>query len=125
MTDGPWQRLAELVRLRREDRRLSQRQLGTAAGTTDRLISDIERAARENYEPATLRAVARALGWTPGSIEGVLDGGEPAEAGAEEPSMAERMDRMEAALDRFSTALSELASEIRSQRDSSVRSPST
>lgn len=125
VTDEPWQRLAELVRLRREERRLSQRQLGTKAGTTDRLISDVERAVRQNYEPSTLRAVARALDWSPHSIDRILAGGDPEEADTDEQSMAERMDRMEAALDRFSSALSELASEIRAQRDSSARNPST
>jgi transcriptional regulator with XRE-family HTH domain len=125
VTDGPWLRLAELVRLRREERHLSQRQLGADAGTTDRLISDIERAVRENYEPATLRAVARALGWTPDSIDLIKTGGDPVEADVGDASMDERMDRLEAALDRLADALSELADEVRSQRDNSARSPST
>lgn len=125
MTDEPWQRLAELVRLRREERRLSQRQLGADAGTTDRLISDIERAVRVNYEPATLRAVARALGWTPDSVDLIRDGGEPEEADIDEPSVGERMERMEAALDRLAGALADLATEVRSQRDNSARNPST
>jgi transcriptional regulator with XRE-family HTH domain len=96
MADEPWQRLAELVRLRREERRLSQRELGTAAGTTDRLISDIERAARTNYEPATLRAVSRALGWTPDSISTILAGGDPnGDQSSGEPTMMDRLHRLE------------------------------
>jgi transcriptional regulator with XRE-family HTH domain len=95
MADEPWQRLAELVRLRREELHLSQRQVGVTAGTTDRLISDIERAARENYEPATLRAVARALGWTAYSIRDILTDGNPTLSDGTPESTTERLDRLE------------------------------
>lgn len=77
MADEPWQRLAELIRRRREERRMSQRELGEAAGTTDRLVSSIERAERTTYKPANLRAISQALSWTPDSIERILAGGEP------------------------------------------------
>lgn len=96
MADEPWQALAELVRRRREERRMSQRDLATAAGTTDRLISSIERAERTTYKPRLLRDIAASLGWTPDSIQAILGGGAPTDAQPpSQPTMAERLAKLE------------------------------
>lgn len=96
----PWEFVAALVRQRRIDLGMSQRALGTAAGTTDRLVSDIERADRTTYSEAKLRGISRALGWTPDSIERILNGGRPVEEQpAAAPSMDERIAALEAKLD--------------------------
>jgi transcriptional regulator with XRE-family HTH domain len=76
----PWARVAEQVKVRREDLGLTQRQVAIAAGTTDRYISAIERAERDTYQQKTLRAIARALGWQSGSIDLILAGGDPVPA---------------------------------------------
>lgn len=43
-----------------------------------RTLSDLERGARDTYSAETLATVEAALGWQPGSVRRVLDGGEPA-----------------------------------------------
>lgn len=106
MVDEPWLRLAELVRRRREQRHLSQRQVAVAAGTTDRLISSIERAERTTYKPQNLSAVAVALGWTPDSAERILRG-EPPVDDTHEP-----VDPHEARLDKLERELAALRAEL-------------
>lgn len=110
MSDEPWSRLADHVRRRREELHLSQQQLGEAAGTTGRLISDIERQARTNFEPATLRAVARALGWTPNSVKLILAGEEPEAVKLLAPDQEERLRALE-------RQLVELRAELKAVRE--------
>ena len=81
MADEAWLLVAALVRSRREDARLSQQALATAAGTTDRLVRSIEHAERTTYLPRTLRAISKALGWSADSIHRILDGKEPIDLG--------------------------------------------
>jgi transcriptional regulator with XRE-family HTH domain len=77
MADEAWQRVATQVRSRRNDRRMSQQELASAAGTTDRLIRSIEKAERTTYLRPTLRAVSEALGWSADSIDRILNGQTP------------------------------------------------
>lgn len=78
-----WQKLADLLRERREEQGLSQRDLADAAGTTDRLISAIERTERTTFKPHKLRAIAKAVGWTGDSVNRILTGKEPVDASEE------------------------------------------
>lgn len=99
MDERPWARVAEKVKTRREDAGLTQRQLAERAGTTDRYISAIERAERDTYQQKMLRAIARALGWQPGSIDLILEGGEPVDADPPDTrSIEERVTALEAEL---------------------------
>src|SRR5690606_42021409 len=82
MADEAWLRVAALVRSRREDARLSQQALATAAGTTDRLVRSIEHAERTTYQRRTLRAMSKALGGSADSIHRILDGKQPLDPGA-------------------------------------------
>lgn len=79
MTDH-WQRLGRLLIERRVElgypRRLTWAR-ETLRLSNDRILSDLERARRTNYDPATLAQVERMYQWAPGSIRAVLAGGEP------------------------------------------------
>lgn len=66
--------------MRAERLRLGYRTLADFAsrlGVGVRTLSDIERGARDNYSAETLATVEAALGWAPGSVRRILDGGEP------------------------------------------------
>lgn len=85
MTDdaAAWERLgALLVRRRVElDRRYRNRQLfATERGIEYRLVSDIERHRRQNFEETTIAVLEAAYDLAPGSIGRALAGGELAEA---------------------------------------------
>jgi transcriptional regulator with XRE-family HTH domain len=73
-----WSRLGRTVRAERA--RLGYRTLRSFASRTGlgvRTLSDLERGARETYSAETLASVEAVLGWAPGSIRRILDGGEP------------------------------------------------
>ena len=122
-----WERVSRRVNERRLALDLTAEELAALAGRglTPGVLSQIENARKPSYAARTLTALCRGLGWTPDSIERILDDGEPLQAGGDDASMAERMERLEAALDRFTGALNDLANEVRSQRDNSARNPST
>jgi len=77
VTDDGWARLGEAIRDRRRALGMSQLELAQAAGISEAMLRVIERARRTNVRPATLGAVARALGWTRDSVDRVLAGGDP------------------------------------------------
>src|SRR5688500_6253529 len=73
-----WSRLGAVVRTERA--RLGYRTLADLAARTGlgvRTLSDLERGARSSYSAETLAAVEAALGWEPGSVRRILDGGGP------------------------------------------------
>lgn len=73
-----WSRLGAAVRAERA--RLGYRTLADLAARTGlgvRTLSDLERGARDNYSAETLSAVEAVLGWAPGSVQRILDGGDP------------------------------------------------
>lgn len=72
-----WARLAERVKDARDRHNQNRDQLAEAAGISARLLGDIERAVRDNYDRRSLNRLERALGWKQGSIDAILDGGEP------------------------------------------------
>lgn len=78
MPDANWKRLGEqLVRRRIElDPRYSNRQLFAAErGVNYRVVSDVERGRRDNYEDGTVTALEVAYAVAPGSIGRALAGG--------------------------------------------------
>lgn len=73
-----WTRLGETVRAERA--RLGYRTLADLAARTGlgvRTLSDLERGARSTYSAETLATVESVLGWAPGSVRRILDGGRP------------------------------------------------
>jgi transcriptional regulator with XRE-family HTH domain len=74
--DG-WERLASAVIARRVELGMHTRQaLAEATGLTARSLSDIERARRTSYDPATLARVEQALQWLPGTVDRILAEGD-------------------------------------------------
>lgn len=75
-----WERLAALLVARRVELGFTKRltwardELGLS---NDRIQSDLENARRTNYDPATLAQVEQQYRWAFGSIQRVLDGGDP------------------------------------------------
>lgn len=110
MTDSRWSRLADYVVSRRREIGYG-RQVDLVSGSAlgMRTLSSIETGERTQYNRSTLAALEQALDWEPGSIQAVLDGGEPTptEDRAPEPddyppgltehekSMWDRMDLMD------------------------------
>lgn len=80
MTDDRWSRLGALLEARRLElgfpRRLpwARDVLGLS---NDRIQSDIEKSRRTNFDAATLAQVEQQYEWAPGSIQAVLNGGDP------------------------------------------------
>lgn len=77
-----YDRLGERIRTRREALGLTQAQAASSGGVSLPVWGVLERAERDSYRTATYRAVERALGWSHGSVEAILAGGEPTIAGA-------------------------------------------
>lgn len=72
MTDG-WQAVADAVRARRTALGLRQDDMD---GVSPASMARIENAVADNYRGLTLRRLERALGWAPGSIDSIRQGGE-------------------------------------------------
>jgi hypothetical protein len=76
-----WQRLGKLVIARRINLGHRRREDLAAAvdGISMRTLGDIETGKRERYHPNTVAALENALLWTPGSVDTILEGGDPTE----------------------------------------------
>jgi transcriptional regulator with XRE-family HTH domain/predicted GIY-YIG superfamily endonuclease len=81
-----WQRLGELIKLRRGYGKYSQTKIARAAGTDLATVRAIEAGETLLYDRAALEGIERALDWRPGSVEVVLAGGEPTPLSAEDRS---------------------------------------
>lgn len=81
--------LDEAMNRRRLDLRINWRQLAEAAGVSYAALRAIRRG---DYRPAelTARGLDAALGWAPGSLLSVLDGGEPRLAAIDESAPPSR-----------------------------------
>jgi transcriptional regulator with XRE-family HTH domain len=77
------ERLAVALRDRRGELRLSQPELAAKAQVSLSTINLMERSRRDGYRLVTKRQVEGALGWTPGSIDSLLAGGDATLAGPE------------------------------------------
>lgn len=73
-----WERLGEYVVQRRVERGFNTRgELAAAVQVSSRLLGDIEKGRRGNYDPVTIARLESALGWTSGSVRRIVEGGEP------------------------------------------------
>jgi len=75
-----WIRVGKLLEQRRVEinaRYRNLRRFTDERGLDYRLAWDIEHAARTNYRRPTITAVEVGYGWQPGSVQLVLDGGDP------------------------------------------------
>lgn len=81
-TDEGRARLGRAVKSRREQRRLSIDNAADAAPMSPVTWSKVERG--ERVRGLTYAGIEKVLGWLPGSVETVLDGGEPAAVQSEQ-----------------------------------------
>jgi len=72
-----WQAVARRVADRRRELGLSVAAAAARGGVDEATWERVEAAARPGYRRHREEGVCRALGWTPGSIERILAGGEP------------------------------------------------
>lgn len=72
-----WKRLARAIEGARIAGNLTQVALAQKAGVSESTIQNLEAAKEGKRVPASLHKVERALGWTSGSGERILDGGDP------------------------------------------------
>ena len=75
--DRNWKLLAEHAARRRAKLGLSQIEVAQRGPLSLDRVQSIEGAKRKSYRLGTLLALERALGWETGSVETILDGGEP------------------------------------------------
>lgn len=73
-----WHRLARFVVNRRVQLGYRhQKDFAEASGIKIRTLNNIENARRTGYAADTLAMLEQALGWEPGSVDTVLEGGDP------------------------------------------------
>lgn len=76
-----WERLGQRIRNERQRQGLSRLELAAMAGVSPKSVQSAESGAvPKGRRPYTLDAIERALGWTTGSTDAVLGGGEPERA---------------------------------------------
>jgi transcriptional regulator with XRE-family HTH domain len=120
--DPEWARLADLVvERRRELGHMTTSAFAEASGLSRRLLGDIERTARDNYDQVTLAQLEVALGWAKGSIQEVLAGGEPTEADAAGELQAPGVRRLALAVVRRREALGLSLAELANRSGLTVR----
>ena len=74
---GAWDHLARLIRERRAELGLTQREIHSVGGPSPATLYQLESGQRGSYRPHILRRLERALGWDAGSVRRVLAGGVP------------------------------------------------
>jgi hypothetical protein len=74
---GDWQRLGRYAKERREQLRLTQHGVTVRGGPSVATVRNIEAAAAERYRGSTFTQLEDALGWERGSVDAILDGGDP------------------------------------------------
>lgn len=72
-----WLSLGEHVRRERAQRRQTQQEFAQAIGLSVRTLGSIEAGTGTRYDRVTRDVIEWALGWAPGSIEAVIEGGQP------------------------------------------------
>ncbi|MEU9516822.1 hypothetical protein [Micromonospora sp. NPDC048169] len=78
--EDTWLRLGALVRQRRDELDMTQSQVQENGGPSPALIRSIESGRARTVSRSKRRDLERALGWRMGSIDDILEGGEPAPA---------------------------------------------
>lgn len=105
-----WKDVAERVRGRRLALGLNQHQVGASRS----VVSNLESCKQHSYARRSLADVARALQWTPDSIERILSGGDPVEADRQ-AAEHDRIAALEAALPRLEAELQEVKAALASE----------
>ena len=77
VTAKGWLSLGEHVRRERAQRRQTQQEFAESIGLSVRTLGSIEAGTGTRYDRGTRAIVEWALGWAPGSIELVIEGGQP------------------------------------------------
>jgi transcriptional regulator with XRE-family HTH domain len=72
-----WDHLARLIRERRAELGLTQREVHSVGGPSPATLYQLESGHRGSYRPHILRRLERALGWGAGSVRRALAGGLP------------------------------------------------
>lgn len=72
-----WQRLADAIKTRRRELRLTQEQVAEAGGPSTATIRLLESGHPGGYRGRTFADLERVLDWMPGSVESVLAGHGP------------------------------------------------
>ncbi|GAA2606824.1 hypothetical protein GCM10010399_42200 [Dactylosporangium fulvum] len=85
-----WDHLGRLIRERRAELGLTQREVHSVGGPSPATLYQLESGQRGSYRPHILRRLERALGWGAGSVRRILAGGLPALDGDAEPPARER-----------------------------------
>lgn len=93
MTEPDWAGLRDAIAHQLAETGASQSEVAARTGLSRETIRPILNGVPGNYRTATLAKVSLALGWTGGSIQQVLNGGEPQTAAA---AMEERLSAVEA-----------------------------
>jgi DNA-binding XRE family transcriptional regulator len=70
-----WQRLGDAVSARRSELGETRAAIAHAAGISPTTLYQLEKARQAGFDDRTLLAVERVLGWRPGSVQRVLEGG--------------------------------------------------
>ncbi|MEU9777742.1 helix-turn-helix transcriptional regulator [Streptomyces sp. NPDC047968] len=83
--DRDWARLGRLLKAAREARGLEQQAVAAAIGVGRGAMLRVERGDVSRVTP-TIVGYAKAVGWTEGSVEAVLAGGEPTTVEPEQPA---------------------------------------
>ncbi|WP_155728386.1 helix-turn-helix domain-containing protein [Mycobacterium avium] len=97
-----WERLADEVRLRRKQLKLTQPDVAERGGLSVATVRAVETNRSGRLSRRLRRALERALEWQDGSIDAVLDGGPPRTVAGSMPTVRE--DTARAAAERFAVA---------------------
>jgi transcriptional regulator with XRE-family HTH domain len=88
-----WAHLARLIRERRADLGLTQREVHSVGGPSPATLYQLESGHPGSYRPHILRRLERALGWGAGSVRRALAGGLPVLDGDGEVGLPVREER--------------------------------
>lgn len=80
-----WPRLAAAIKDRRDELGLTQKGLADETGVTSTTIRNLEGGRTFSRLPPSVRPMEMALGWAPGSVKAILEGGTPTLVTGEEP----------------------------------------
>lgn len=80
-SQAAWKRLAELLKQRRGQIESNASRFAEKTGLHSRIIYDIEHAKRTNFRAPKLAEIEAAYQWQAGSIQRVLEGGDPTPLG--------------------------------------------
>lgn len=108
--DRDWKLLGQTVARRRAELGLSQVEVAHRGPLSLDRVQAIEGAKKSGYRLGTLAALERALEWEAGSIEAVLDGGQPTPIRQPSPvTAADRTERLLAENERMIRLLNDLS----------------